>query len=77
LDATLDDLIEKKGYDLALLIVTDIITHYSVLLASGDQKIIDSLPYERDDEGVFQGPGVVSRKKQVFPAVCKALRETC
>lgn len=74
LDAELDDLIGVKGYDLALLIVTDIINHYSVLLASGDQKIIDSLPYERDESGVFQAPGVVSRKKQVFPAVCQALR---
>ncbi len=74
LDVVLDDLIDVKGYDLALLIVTDIISHHSVLLASGDEKIIDALPYERDASGVFQGPGVVSRKKQVFPAVCQALR---
>lgn len=74
LDATLDELIEVKGYDLALLIVTDIISHYSVFLASGDEKIIDALPYDRADDGVFHGPGVVSRKKQVFPAVCQALR---
>ena len=74
LQNTLDKLIEKKGYDLALLIVTDIISHHSVLLASGDQGIITALPYECGDQEVFQGPGVVSRKKQVFPAVCQALR---
>lgn len=74
LEDTLAALIEKKGYDLALLIVTDIISHYSVLVARGDAKIIDALPYERAEDGVFQGPGVVSRKKQVFPAVCQALR---
>lgn len=74
LDAVLDDLIAEKRYNLALLIVTDITSHHSVLLASGDDHIIDSLPFERDGDGVFQGPGVVSRKKQVFPAVCQALR---
>ncbi|BDS08907.1 manganese-dependent inorganic pyrophosphatase [Oceaniferula spumae] len=74
LEDTLDHLIERKGYNLALLIVTDITSHFSVLLASGDEKIIDSLPFERAIDGVFQGPGVVSRKKQVFPAVCQALR---
>lgn len=72
--ATLDNLIARKGYDLALLIITDITTHHSVLLASGDEKILAALPFERDANGVFQAPGVVSRKKQVFPAVCKALR---
>ena len=72
--ATLDNLIAHKGYDLALLIITDITTHHSVLLASGDEKILAALPFERDANGVFQAPGVVSRKKQVFPAVCQALR---
>lgn len=72
--ATLDSLIAHKGYDLALMIITDINTHHSVLLASGDEKIVEALPFERDADGVFQAPGVVSRKKQVFPAVCQALR---
>lgn len=72
--ATLDSLVSHKGYDLALMIITDINTHHSVLLASGDEKIVEALPFERDADGVFQAPGVVSRKKQVFPAVCQALR---
>ncbi|MDC0088288.1 putative manganese-dependent inorganic diphosphatase [Akkermansiaceae bacterium] len=72
--AELDGLVEAEGFDLALVIVTDITSHYSVLLASGNAKIIEALPYERGDDNVFQGPGVVSRKKQVFPAVCDAIR---
>lgn len=71
---TLDSMIEHKGYDLALMIITDINRLHSVLLASGDPKIVEALPFERDANGVFQAPGVVSRKKQVFPAVCQALR---
>ena len=74
LTATLDNLIAHKGYDLALMIITDINTLHSVLLASGDERIINALPFDRDADGVFQAPGVVSRKKQVFPAVCQALR---
>lgn len=70
----LDELIAEKGYDLALLIVTDITSHHSLLLASGDNKIIGALPFNRDEDGVFQAPGVVSRKKQIFPAVCQAIR---
>jgi len=72
--ASLDSLVAHKGYDLALLIITDINIHHSVLLASGDKRIVDALPFERDADGVFQAPGVVSRKKQVFPAVCQAIR---
>ena len=71
---SLDDLIEAKGYDLALLIVTDITSHHSVLLASGNEAIINALPFEREVRGVFQAPGVVSRKKQIFPAICQAIR---
>jgi len=74
LRAALDSLIEIKGYDLALLIVTDINSHHSLLLASGNSQIINALVFERDADGVFQAPGVVSRKKQVFPAVCQAIR---
>jgi manganese-dependent inorganic pyrophosphatase len=74
LTAALDALIDVKGYDLALLIVTDINSHHSVLLASGNAAIIKALDFERGQDGVFQAPGVVSRKKQVFPAVCQAIR---
>ena len=71
----LERMVEAEGYDLNLLIVTDITSHHSVLLARGNEGIIKALPYERGDDGIFQGPGVVSRKKQVFPAVCQALRK--
>lgn len=70
----LDKLVTAQGFDLALAIVTDITTHHSVILASGDAGIIAELPYERDADLIFQAPGVVSRKKQVFPAVCQAIR---
>ena len=74
LSNALDNLIEVKAYDLALLIVTDINSHHSLLLGSGNAQIMNALNFDRDADGVFQAPGVVSRKKQVFPAVCQAIR---
>lgn len=74
LEEALDGLLAAKGYNLALIAVTDITTHHSLLIASGDGKIVGALPFGRDPDGVFQAPGVVSRKKQLFPAVCQAVR---
>jgi len=62
------------GYDLAFLVVTDIAKHFSLILASGPEALLRALPFERRDETLFEAPGVVSRKKQVFPAVSQAIR---
>lgn len=69
----LEQLREEEGCDLALLVVTDIATHNSLILAVGRSALLDALPYELKD-GAFVAPGVVSRKKQVFPAVWGACR---
>jgi manganese-dependent inorganic pyrophosphatase len=60
-------------YDLAVLAVTDITGHHSLVLAIGQDNILAKMPFERLDEALFDAPGVVSRKKQLFPAVCAAL----
>lgn len=71
----LERLIENKGYDLALLVVTDITKHDSKVVALGDVKIIASLPFAKVSDLVLEAPGVVSRKKQIFPAVCTAIQD--
>lgn len=63
----------NEDCDLALLVVTDIATHYSLILAVGHPALLEALPYENKD-GAYIAPGVVSRKKQVFPAVWGACR---
>jgi manganese-dependent inorganic pyrophosphatase len=35
--------------------------------------LLNALEFERVDESLFHAPGVVSRKKQLFPAVCRAI----
>jgi manganese-dependent inorganic pyrophosphatase len=60
-------------YDLAVLAVTDITGHHSLILAIGQDAILGKMPFQRLDAALFDAPGVVSRKKQLFPAICAAL----
>ena len=64
----------ENGYELVVLVVTDIAEHHSLVLAAGDPAFVSNLPYSRIDASLYDAPGVVSRKKQLFPAVCQALR---
>ena len=73
LEQVLRALAVKHHYDLAVLAVMDIVGHHSMILAIGQELILSKMPFERIDEALFDAPGVVSRKKQLFPAVCDAL----
>jgi len=72
----LENLLKHKGYDLGLVVVTDITKHISYIVASGEERIIEALPFESVEDGVIKAEGVVSRKKQIFPAVCKAIHSS-
>lgn len=74
LETALQELVESNGYDLAALVVTDIAKHHSLVLVGGDERMSNSLPYRHLDPTLYDAPGVVSRKKQVFPAICQAIR---
>ncbi|MGK0188547.1 MAG: manganese-dependent inorganic pyrophosphatase [Verrucomicrobiales bacterium] len=63
----------EENHDLALLVVTDIQNHSSLILASGSDHLLSALPFTPLDDGSFSAQGVVSRKKQIFPAVSRAL----
>lgn len=65
---------KEQGYDLVVLAVTDVALHHSVILAVGDDSIVSHLPFSRQDESLFDAPGVVSRKRQLFPAVSEAIQ---
>ncbi|MEJ6645944.1 MAG: DHH family phosphoesterase, partial [Akkermansiaceae bacterium] len=72
--AELSRLQDQHGYGLCALLVTDITRHHSVLLAVGQEAILSKLPFDRTGDNEFAAPAIVSRKKQLFPAVCEALR---
>jgi manganese-dependent inorganic pyrophosphatase len=74
LEVALRELAASQNYDLAVLAITDIVRHHSMILAIGQEAILAKMPFERIDANMFDAPGVVSRKKQIFPAVSDALR---
>lgn len=67
LHAALERLLDRHGLHFACLMVTDITEHDSVLLAAGSGKIIAEIEYPELRRHVYEMPGVVSRKKQLFP----------
>ena len=70
----LQKLVEEEGLKLACLLVTDIVTHDSMLLAVGDEELLERIEYERLGPNLFSAADVVSRKKQLFPAISRALK---
>ncbi|GCF95413.1 putative manganese-dependent inorganic pyrophosphatase [Enterococcus florum] len=63
----------EKGYDLFLLLVTNILDSDSELLIAGEprEKVIDAFNIQLTDDRASL-PGVVSRKKQVVPQLTAA-----
>ncbi|MBU3111807.1 putative manganese-dependent inorganic diphosphatase [Clostridium lacusfryxellense] len=72
------ELMEKKakegGFDIILLMLTDILNGGSVLIAAGEHKDVISKAFDvtLTDDGVYV-PGIVSRKKQIIPPITAAL----
>ena len=75
LEAELKDLHNTRNHDLTVLAVTDVALHHSMILAVGPENALAKLPFERVDDSLFHAPGVVSRKRQIFPAVCEAIQQ--
>lgn len=70
LQTALNDLRDKRGLDFAMLLVTDIVRGTSrLLITSNATSILDDLPYPPLPDGTRDAQGVVSRKKQLLPAV--------
>ena len=70
IEKALNDLRDKRGLDFAMLLVTDIVRGTSRLLITNDApSILNDLPYPPLADGTRQAKGVVSRKKQLLPAV--------
>lgn len=71
----LQKLLEARNLAVAMVMVTDVVLGNSRLVAVGQPRIIALLPYARLDDDTLDAPGVVSRKKQLLPAVLAALSQ--
>jgi manganese-dependent inorganic pyrophosphatase len=76
LRAALQKLVDDHKLALALLMVTDVVRGNSRLVAVGNPRVVSTLPYAHLDDETLDAPGVVSRKKQLLPAVLAALSQT-
>ena len=70
LTQALDELKDRRGLDFAMLLITDIVRGSSQLIISSNAPpVLDDLPFPPLPDGTRDAPGVVSRKKQLLPAV--------
>lgn len=71
----INELAKNKGYRLVLLVVTDIIRNGSYLLYTdgSDEIIADGFNFDEINQGIYID-GVVSRKKQIVPAIMDVIR---
>ncbi len=71
----LEHLAKTNKLALAMLLVTDVVRGNSRLVVAGQARLAAALPYPRLDDGTLDARGVVSRKKQLLPAVLAALSQ--
>ena len=75
LQKALDGLRERRGQDLLMLMVTDVVNNSSRLILVNTPPILEDLPYPRQPDGTRLAKGVVSRKKQLLPVVLGLLED--
>ena len=65
----------KEGYDMSLVMVTDIIEEGTYLLYAGSPKTLIGEAFHKDASGTsIYLPGVMSRKKQIVPPLSEAVK---
>lgn len=69
IETALKELRESRGFDFALLMVTDVVRNTSRILFSNPPPALDDLPYPIQPDGTRMANGVVSRKKQLLPTI--------
>ncbi len=68
--AGLASLCDARGLGIGVLMVTDVVRNASRLVLAGPHvERLNDLPYKRLPDGTLEAPDVVSRKKQLLPAI--------
>ncbi|MFU8772441.1 MAG: DHHA2 domain-containing protein, partial [Anaerolineales bacterium] len=75
LNSALQELRDKRGLDFAILMITDVVRGTSHLLFTNEIPPLSDLPYLRKSKEVWDAEGVVSRKKQLLPAILSLLED--
>jgi len=65
----LEDLCQSRGLTLAVLMITDVVRGASRLVLAGQTQRLSDLPYTTLPDGTLDAPELMSRKKQLLPAI--------
>ena len=65
----------SRGYLFSALLVTDVNSQSSLLLAVGDARFTSHLDYPRIEPSIYELKGIVSRKKQLLPYLTHCLEQ--
>lgn len=71
----LKEMKHTRALDFTMLMVTDVVRGSSSLVSINPPPILDDLPYPLQNDGTRLAKGVVSRKKQLLPAILSLLGE--
>ncbi|CAI8339717.1 MAG: Cobalt-dependent inorganic pyrophosphatase [Opitutia bacterium UBA7350] len=68
---------KSEGLRLSFLLITDVNSQDSLLIASGESQVLDCINYpKRGDSNVYFLSGIVSRKKQLIPYIGSLLKSS-
>jgi manganese-dependent inorganic pyrophosphatase len=74
IETALETLCKKENLLFAALLVTDVNTQNSLLILKGSEEFISVISYPVMKTGIFDLPGIVSRKKQLIPYLTTLLK---
>lgn len=63
----------REGHSLVCLMVTDVVSGRSRLLVRGERPFVEALPFPRLADSEYDIGDMVSRKKQLAPAIQAAV----
>ena len=74
--AAMQENCDREGYDMDLMMVTDILEEATYLLYAGSPKTLIGEAFKKDASGThLYLPGVMSRKKQMIPPLSEAVKK--
>ncbi len=71
----LGEYVEQTGTAFAALFITDVVLENSLLAVAGSPKLLRALPFHPREANLYDLRGIVSRKKQLLPALLKAFEQ--
>ncbi len=66
---------EEAHLDWTMLLVSNVLSESSKLLCTGFPEAEDKLVFRREENDLFDLPGILSRKKQLLPEILRVLEE--